>query len=153
MVLRVAIGRQKEGGMKSKKIQPCTLGLIDLIFGFVRYAEMCHGVVEFPLFTDPLWHLFIYYVNQELVKKSLLEPLNLQFYWIGIRPMISNNGNILCDLDDALFTATFPGRDVDRIRFYGERTARGCEFGKNFTELAEAMFQLSQEIDGFVEVG
>ncbi len=139
--------------MKGKKFQPCTLGLTDLVFGFVRYAEMCHGVIDFPLFTDPSWHLFIYYVNQELVKKLLLEPLDLQFYWIGVSPMISNNGDILCKLDDALFTATFPGRDADRIRFYAECGVRGGGFGENFNELAEAMFQLGQEIKGFIEVG
>jgi hypothetical protein len=139
--------------MKSQKFQPCTLGLTDLVFGFIRYAEMCHGVIDFPLFTDPLWHLFIYYVNQELVGKLLLEPLGLNFYWIGIKPMISNDSEILCELDDALFATTLPGRDADRIWFDAEHSTRGRGFGENFDELAEAMFQLSQEIEGFINVG
>ncbi len=119
----------------------------------MRYAQTCHGAVDFPLFADPLWHRFVYFVNDELLEREFSQPLNIEFDFVGLNPMISDRGDdgvLLYELDAALFATTLPGQSADRIRLDTEHTARGRDFGENFNELAEAMFQIGQDIEGFI---
>ncbi len=123
--------------------------LMELVFDVMRYAQQCHGVIDFPLFTDRRWHLFIYYAQDDLGKLAF-PLLEVDFLWDGINPMIENRDDILCKLEAALFATTLPvNGQPDRMRLDTACTARGNGFGEKFNELAEVLYQTSQLIEGF----
>ena len=132
--------------MRKQDLQHDIVGLKEIILWFMEYAQNCHRVVDFPLFTHRSWHMFVYYVNQELAE-LLPQPLNLDFGWEGVKPVIRNRDDILNELESALFSMTIPGEGADRIRLSSERSATGREFGKDFHELAIRMFLIARDME------
>ena len=132
----------------------CKLRLEELVFDIMWYSQECHGVMHFPLFTDLRWHRFVYFANQELGKQAF-PLLDIEFSWDGINPVIEDRDDILCRLDAAFFAATLPVEgqpDRMRMRPDTEHSVRGKCFGEKFNELAEAFYQITQEIEGLAPI-
>ena len=132
----------------------CKFSLEELVLGVMWYAQQCHGVTHFPLFSDLRWHRFVYFANQELGRQAF-PFLDVEFSWDGINPMLENRDDILCKLDAVFFVATLPVEgQPDRLcmRLDTEHAVRGKCFGEKFNELAEALYQATQEIEGFAPI-
>jgi hypothetical protein len=98
---------------------------------------------------DSRWHLFVYYAQEELGKQAF-PLLDIEFSWDRMNPIIKDRGGILRKLGSALFISTLPVEGhPDRMRLDTGRTARGQGFGEKFNELAEALYQITQDIEGF----
>jgi hypothetical protein len=131
-----------------------TLSLEELVLSSMRNDQVC-GVIDFPRFkNNRVWHKFVYHVDQDAKEGKLaLRLLDVNFYWIGLDPMVFDRGNVLSDLNFALEMTTLPGRTPDRMRLDTTKESWwGKEF-EQFPDLAKDIFKLSLEIGGFIEVG
>ena len=131
---------------KDQCVKKDALSFEEFILGFMRYAQTCHGVRDFPRFPGSTWQHFILCVNKEL-GDLFPQPFDMRFDWDGLNPP-------LCDRDDiafALVVAAIIDEDTCRMRLDVDESEWGRDLGEQFPELAENMFQLSQEIDGFIQ--
>jgi hypothetical protein len=140
--------------VKDQRLELVTLSLEELVLSSMRNNQL-YGVIDFPRFkNNRVWHKFVYHINQDAKDGKLaLRLLDVDFYWIGLDPMIFDRGNLLSGLDFALEMTTLSGRTPNRMRL---DTAEESWWGKeldHFSDLAKDIFELSLEIGGFIEVG
>lgn len=125
------------------QLQP-VLSQQELVFEFMGFCQKHHGVKSFPLFTDPSWHIFMYYVSKEL--RHLLPPLfDIEFEWNALCPLISGRDDISFALS---ILATF---DFSAQRMWlSEEEEWGKKLDEQFPRLADKMVRLSREVRGFI---
>jgi len=71
----------------------------------------------------------------------------MRFDWDGLSPTLRDRDNI----SFALVVAAIIDEDTRRMRLDVDESEWGKDLGEQFPELAEGMFQLSQEIKGFIQ--
>jgi hypothetical protein len=145
-VAAVVGGGIVEGTVKERQQ---ALSFEEFFFGFMRYAQECHGIKDFPLFPGPTWQQFIYTVAMEL-EGELPEPFDVKFRRTPSGPLLDEKSRR--DISSALeYTATVD-HSAHRMTLDIE-SVWGKELGRYFPQLAEHIFEVALEIRGFINVG
>ncbi len=134
--------------MKDQKVVRTTLSLEEFFLGIMRYSQVCHGVSDFPRFPSRAWSRYIYFATQEL---HFPEPLNIEFGWIGFRPVMDETS---ChEIKRGLEFTAIIDRVSHRMRLDTEESVWGRELGDFFPELAEEAYILASQMDNFIIPG
>ena len=121
-----------------------TLSQEELVFGFMSFSQAYYGVKSFPLFTDPSWHKFMYFVSMEL--RHLLPPsFDIEFEWNALHPLICGRE----DISFALAIVAIIDSSTQRMWLSGDGEW-GQKLSKQFPDLAYEMVKLSREVRGFI---
>ncbi len=135
-----------------KRIYKPTLSLEELILGFMRYAQMCHSVRDFPAFLNPAWQNFLYTVMKEL-NGRLPNSLELGFTWTDTGPLIIEERQL--DIVFALGCATITDHKTGRMYLDTEESIWGRELVEvvHFRNLLEPLFEIALSTPDFISFG